>query len=79
MSEPEIVEEGPEEIFGEWCIDCGEDFRYDDCGGYNPPCICGAHCRSCHEAEEREAEEGFDDYAEEAEKEIPCHLQEKAP
>ena len=37
-----------------WCIDCGDDFRYDDCGGYNPPCVCGAHCRSCHDATERE-------------------------
>jgi hypothetical protein len=42
------------------CIDCGDDFRYDDCGGYNPPCVCGTHCRSCHEAEEREAS-GWDD------------------
>lgn len=37
-----------------YCVDCGEDFREDDCGGYNPPCSCGAHCRSCHEAEMRE-------------------------
>jgi hypothetical protein len=36
----------------EWCIDCGDTFRYDDCGGYNPPCACGLHCRSCHDAEE---------------------------
>ncbi len=34
-----------------WCIDCGDTFRYDDCGGYNPPCSCGMHCRSCHEHE----------------------------
>lgn len=38
----------------EFCIECFDDFRYDDCGGYNPPCECGLHCRSCHEAEERE-------------------------
>lgn len=35
-----------------WCIECGDTFRYDDCGGYNPPCECGYHCRSCHAAEE---------------------------
>ncbi len=40
-----------------WCIDCGEDFRYDDCGGYNPPCACGLHCRSCHEAAMRDDDE----------------------
>jgi hypothetical protein len=34
---------------GDWCITCGETFRYDDCGGYNPPCECGWHCRHCHE------------------------------
>lgn len=37
----------------EWCLDCGDTFRYDDIGGYNPPCHCGAKCRSCcdHECE----------------------------
>ena len=40
-----------------WCIDCGDDFRYDDCGGYNPPCECGFHCRHCHEAGAREEAE----------------------
>lgn len=39
-----------------WCIDCGEDFHDDDTGGYNPACACGLHCRSCHEAEQREKE-----------------------
>lgn len=34
-----------------WCVDCGDEFHLDDCGGYNPPCECGLHCRSCHEAE----------------------------
>jgi hypothetical protein len=29
------------------CGRCLEEFRYDDCGGYNPPCECGAQCRSC--------------------------------
>lgn len=39
------------------CIECWEEFRYDDCGGYNPPCKCGFHCRRCHDLEqEREAE-----------------------
>ncbi len=36
----------------DWCISCGDEFHYDDCGGYNPPCSCGYHCRHCHEAEE---------------------------
>lgn len=45
-----------------WCIDCGESFRYDDCGGYNPPCKCGAHCRDCHDAEEREGKYLDDDW-----------------
>ncbi len=46
----------------DFCIDCGETFRYDDCGGYNPPCLCGFHCRSCHEAAEREDDDdGYDE------------------
>lgn len=51
-----------------WCIDCGDAFHLDDCGGYNPPCVCGFHCRSCHEAEERDEdayEDGYDDDHEE--------------
>jgi hypothetical protein len=44
------------------CIECWEEFRYDDCGGYNPPCSCGLHCRRCHEIElEREAERDDDE------------------
>lgn len=35
-----------------WCLECGEEFHFDDTGGYNPPCYCktcgGAVCRSCH-------------------------------
>jgi hypothetical protein len=31
----------------EFCGECYEPFRYDDCGGYNPPCICGFACRNC--------------------------------
>jgi hypothetical protein len=38
----------------DFCIDCMEPFRDDDCGGYNPPCECGAHCRDCHDAANRE-------------------------
>jgi hypothetical protein len=45
-----------------WCIDCGEEFHSDDCGGYNPPCSCGLHCRSCHEAEIRDMDDYDDDY-----------------
>lgn len=36
-----------------WCVQCGDEFHLDDTGGYNPPCSCGLHCRSCHEAVER--------------------------
>src|SRR5689334_9481007 len=41
----------PEIIEGDldFCGDCGDSFRYDDCGGYNPPCECGFACRSCCE------------------------------
>ena len=39
----------------DFCLDCMEDFRYDDTGGYNPPCACHAKCRGCCEADcERE-------------------------
>ncbi len=32
-----------------WCLECGETFRLDDTGGYNPPCPCGCGaCRGCH-------------------------------
>lgn len=51
-----------------WCVECGEPFHYDDVGGYNPPCSCGFHCRSCHESEEREMEWDNDhDWPEDAE------------
>lgn len=31
-----------------WCLECGDEFHLDDCGGYNPPCPCGCGCcRSC--------------------------------
>ncbi len=45
-----------------WCLTCLEDFRYDDIGGYNPPCSCGLHCRSCHEAIEGagDVDDGYD-------------------
>jgi hypothetical protein len=62
-----VPEPTPDQLEAGWCLDCGEEFHYDDCGGYNPPCVCGAHCRSCHEAEECEADEWSDAYADEAE------------
>jgi hypothetical protein len=46
--EPDAFEEDDD---CECCIECGDEFHYDDTGGYNPPCVCGLHCRSCHEAE----------------------------
>ena len=39
------------EMRNEWCFDCLEEFRYDDTGGYNPPCQCKFKCRSCCESE----------------------------
>ena len=36
----------------DFCGECFEAFRYDDCGGYNPPCGCGCagvFCRTCCE------------------------------
>jgi hypothetical protein len=44
-----------------WCIECGDVFHYDDCGGYNPPCACGEHCRACHEAVEGRRDPDYDD------------------
>jgi hypothetical protein len=32
-----------------WCIECGDSFHLDDCGGYNPPCPGCGNCRSCCE------------------------------
>lgn len=49
----------------DFCVDCMEEFRYDDCGGYNPPCECGYHCESCHERELRDVrddDERYPDY-----------------
>ena len=35
-----------------WCVECGDVFHLDDCGGDNPPCPCGCGlCRSCCAAE----------------------------
>lgn len=42
------------------CIECWEEFRYDDTGGYNPPCKCGLHCGRCHELFEAR-EQGWDE------------------
>ncbi len=47
------------------CIECWEEFRYDDTGGYNPPCFCGFHCRDCHDrikSEEDDYERPEDSY-----------------
>lgn len=52
------------------CIECWEEFRYDDTGGYNPPCRCGLHCQRCHELvaeRERELDDEDDGYWEEPE------------
>jgi hypothetical protein len=50
----------------EFCVECGDEFHYDDTGGYNPPCACGLHCRSCHEHIESECDDDYerdeDDY-----------------
>lgn len=44
------------------CSECWEPFRYDDTGGYNPPCSCGLHCGRCHDIlAEREAEDHRDE------------------
>lgn len=42
------------------CVECWEEFRYDDTGGYNPPCKCGLHCERCHELYEAR-EQGWDE------------------
>jgi hypothetical protein len=61
LEPPEYYEEY---YSGDWdaCIECGEEFHYDDIGGYNPPCSCGLHCRSCHELEEQRGAYGDGDY-----------------
>lgn len=46
----------------EFCIECLEPLRYDDCGGYNPPCSCGLHCRSCHELAQHDDDHDDFDY-----------------
>jgi len=31
-----------------YCVECGDEFHLDDCGGYDPPCPCGCGlCRWC--------------------------------
>jgi len=45
----------------DFCVECGDAFHYDDIGGYNPPCACGMHCRSCHEAIEGRRDPDNDD------------------
>jgi hypothetical protein len=66
---PEAPEDGDDESEDDgFCLTCLESFRYDDCGGYNPPCECGFHCRSCHEREDDDDyERDYDDYPEDDE------------
>jgi hypothetical protein len=45
----------------EYCDHCGDDFRYDDTGGYNPPCQCRLNCRSCCEHGACDREDGQED------------------
>lgn len=49
------------------CLECGDEFHYDDTGGYSPPCprcgYCLGCCRagvqfSCHEWDDDEDDEG---------------------
>jgi len=54
----ENIDDDDDGEYDDFCIDCGDEFHYDDVGGYNPPCSCGMHCRRCHEL----AEHGDDDY-----------------
>lgn len=58
----EIDIDDDDEYDGEgWCVECGDEFHLDDCGGYNPPCACGLHCRSCHEADINGPDDDYDD------------------
>ena len=54
-----------------YCLDCGDIFRLDDTGGYNPPCRCGALCRSCCEHGRCEDDPTRDDEDYDAETEAP--------
>ena len=51
-----------------FCLECGDWFHLDDCGGYNPPCACaqcgGALCRSCCAAERGDLDPDDDWYPE---------------
>lgn len=44
--EVEFAEAGIDESDG-WCLECGDPFHLDDCGGYNPPCYKCGLCRDC--------------------------------
>jgi hypothetical protein len=64
----EIRDDDGDEFDG--CVECWEEFRYDDTGGYNPPCRCGLHCERCHEIvssrdDEPQDDETWEDYRDE--------------
>ncbi len=42
-----------------WCIECGDYFHLDDCGGYNPPCHKCGLCRGCCKCDEEKYEDEF--------------------
>lgn len=56
-----------------YCLLCGDDFRFDDIGGYNPPCRCGARCRDCCAPPNCEREE-FESVSDIEDDEEPSHL-----
>lgn len=47
--------------FRDCCPECGDEFHYDDVGGYNPPCSCCGVCRSCCRAANAE-DDDWQDY-----------------
>lgn len=63
---PWMEEEGQGADFDDsdgWCLECGEPFHLDDCGGYNPPCPCGCGCcrDHCEERRERDDDDGWEE------------------
>jgi len=61
----------------DFCDHCGDEFHFDDTGGYNPPCRCGLNCRSCCEhACVRDEPTDFDEYPDDN---IPAAVREEGP